>query len=241
MPISPGTHLVYTVQPGDTLYAIANRLGTSVPALVQANALYPPVTGPDRIFPDQVLLARLPGMSQQSAVQHQAAPGDTLYRIAERYSAGVDMLAALNRMERPNILPVARLVWVPAFVYEVEQDDSLFRISRRFAPRHPAAVVNQHRRVPASPGLEDRLGLAAVRRRPRVRGGRAPSDSRRVRPRRHRGQSGDRLRRRPRLRPVRDDDLFDRSPATPTGTLLVYTRSARNGSIQDLVEVPVSF
>jgi hypothetical protein len=34
---------------------------------------------------------------------------------------------------------------------------------------------------------------------------------------------------------------FDRQPAAQTGTILVYTRSARDGSIQDLVEVNVMF
>ncbi|MGC5327447.1 Gmad2 immunoglobulin-like domain-containing protein [Brevibacillus sp. SYSU BS000544] len=34
---------------------------------------------------------------------------------------------------------------------------------------------------------------------------------------------------------------FDQTPTTKNGILMVYTRSARDGSIQDLVEVPVAF
>lgn len=68
MPISRGTHLLYTVRPGDSLYTIAEQLGTNVPSLVQINSLYPPFAEPDRIFPGQVLLARLPGMAEESSV-----------------------------------------------------------------------------------------------------------------------------------------------------------------------------
>lgn len=99
MPISPGTHLLYTVRPGDTLYTIAEQLGTNVPSLVQMNALYPPIMDPDRIYPGLVLLARLPGMAEQSSVIYQVQPGDTLYRIAERFSVSVDMLAGLNQIQ----------------------------------------------------------------------------------------------------------------------------------------------
>jgi len=132
MPISPGTYAVYTVRPGDSPYSIANQFGSSLADLERANALYPPVTDPGLIFPGQKLVVRVPGTSQESTVLHQVTEGDTLFRLAERYSAGVDMLAALNRLEQPDILRVAQLLYIPAFVYEVEAGDSLYRIARRF-------------------------------------------------------------------------------------------------------------
>lgn len=45
------TAQTYTVQPGDTLYAIARRFGTTVNALVAANR----IANPDLIYPGQVL------------------------------------------------------------------------------------------------------------------------------------------------------------------------------------------
>jgi hypothetical protein len=54
---------------------IAEQLITNIQMLVQINALYPPVTDPDRIVPGQVLLARLPGMAEQSSVLYQVQPG----------------------------------------------------------------------------------------------------------------------------------------------------------------------
>ena len=267
MSISPGTHVVYTVIPGDTLYKIANQFGTSVPSLTQANAIYPPITDPGLIYPGQKLLVRVPGMSQQSAVLYQVASGDTLYRIAQDYSVGVDMLAALNRMEQPNILRVAQLIYIPAFVYDVEPGDSLYRISRRFGvSMSELARANRNRPglspdviypgyslvipFPSStnivvlqpmPGMKiapgqtlsgfarafeanvlyqivDASGAIVSRERAVTAAEGAPAFGR------------------------FDAALqFDRTPAVQGGALLVYTRSAKDGSIQDLVEVSVSF
>lgn len=266
MPIAPGTHLVYTVRPGDTLYTIAQQHGSSVPAIQQSNMLYPPFTDPGLIFPGQKLVIPLPGMSQQSAVIYQVAEGDTLYRIGERFSAGVDMLAALNQIEQPDILQVARLLTVPAFIYAVEQGDSLYRISRRLGvPLSEIVRANQGRfgvgdviypgyllivPLPSStnilvtsplpgthvgPGrtlsgrarafeaallyqIRDAAGRVVTREKPFMTDAGAPSF----------GAFSVPL-------------VFDVAPSVQTGTILVYTRSPRDGSIQDLVEVSVMF
>ncbi len=42
----------YTVVPGDTLFSIAQRFGTTVPALLQLN---PQITNPSLIFPGQII------------------------------------------------------------------------------------------------------------------------------------------------------------------------------------------
>lgn len=267
MPIAPGTHVVYTVRPGDTLYAIANQFGAALPDLVQANALYPPITEPDLIYPGQKLIVRVPGMSRQSAVLHQATEGDTMYGLAERYSTGLDLLVALNRMQQPDILRVAQLVYISAFVYEVEQGDSLFRIAQRFGiPMSELARANGNR-----PGFSPDVlypGFRLVVPLPSstnivvftpLPGSRIASGARLMGAARafeatvlYRicDASG---------RTVTRERVFTTSagapefgefnlplelemaPATSTGTLLVYTRSARDGSIQDLVAVNVAF
>ncbi|TMV43339.1 LysM peptidoglycan-binding domain-containing protein [Paenibacillus mesophilus] len=267
MPISTGTHLLYTVRPGDSLYSIANQLGTNIQMLVQINALYPPVADPDRIFPGQVLLVRLPGMAEQSSVLYQVQPGDTLYRIAERFSLSVDMLAELNQIQEPNVLRVAQLLYIAAFVYEVEQGDSLYRISNRFGtPMSELIRANRNRPglspdviypgfrlvipLPSStnivvfqplPGtriapcqhltgsarafeavinyqISDAMGGAVTQERAVTASQGAPAF----------GQYDVQLQ-------------FDQTPITQNGILMVYTRSARDGSIQDLVGVPVTF
>ena len=132
MSVAPGTHVVYTVRPGDTLYTIANQIGTNVPALVKANALYPPIANPNLIYPGWKLLARVPGMSQESAVLYQVAPGDTLSQIAQMYSVDVNRLAELNQIPNPDDLKVAQWLYIPAIVYEVEPGDTLYRIAGQY-------------------------------------------------------------------------------------------------------------
>lgn len=267
MPISPGTHAVYTVLPGDSPYSIANRFGSSLADLERSNALYPPVTDPGLIDPGQKLLVRVPGTSQESAVFHQVTEGDTLFRLAERYSAGVDMLAALNRMEQPDILRVAQLLYIPAFVYEVGPGDSLWRISRRFGASlseltranasrpgfSPDVLYPGYKLVvplPSStnivvfrplPGSRAALGTplsgsarafeANVLYRIRDDAGRIVARERAVT-----ATEGA-----PAFGAFSVPLAFDTQPGTPSGAIQVYTRSARDGSIQDLVEVPVLF
>ena len=52
VPLSPPEAIIYYVKPGDTLYGIARRYGTSVANLAKFNYLNPPYT----IFPGQALV-----------------------------------------------------------------------------------------------------------------------------------------------------------------------------------------
>lgn len=267
MPISPGTHVVYTVRPGDTLYAIASRFGASLPDVARSNALYPPITEPDLLYPGQKLLVRLPGMAQQSAVLHQATEGDTLFRLAERYSAGLDLLVGLNGFQQPDILRVAQLVFIPAFVYEVEQGDSLFRIARRFGTSLSALTRANGSRPGFSPDLlypgfrlvvplPSSTNIVVFQPLPGTRisagerligAARAFEATVYVQIRDADGQTVSRERvftasaGGPQFGEFNVPLELDVKPATATGTVLVYTRSARDGSVQDLVEVKVRF
>jgi len=267
MPISPGTYAVYTVRPGDSPYSTANQFGSSLADLERANALYPPVTDPGLIFPGQKLVVRVPGTSQESTVLHQVTEGDTLFRLAERYSAGVDMLAALNRLEQPDILRVAQLLYIPAFVYEVEAGDSLYRIARRFG-----SSISELARANASrpgfspdvlyPGyrlvipLPSSTNIVVFRPLPgsRIAAGtplagsarafeanvlyRVRDDAGRIVARERAVTAAEGA---PAFGAFSAPIAFDAAPGTPAGAIQVYTRSARDGSIQDLVEVPVLF
>ncbi len=258
---------MYTVRYGDTLYQIANQFGTSVSAIVEANALYPPITDPNLIMPGQKLLVRLPGMSQASAVMHQVTEGDTLYELAARYSTGVEMLAAFNQMEQPDILRVAQLLYVPAFVYEVEQGDSLYRISRRFGmSMHTLLNANQGRpglspdviypgwqMVVPLPSSANIVVFQPLPGSPIADGQRLTGYARAFEANvlYQIQDANDQV--------VTSEQFFtasagapafgrfetaltlQRSPTASTGVLMVYTRSARDNSVQDLVEVPVRF
>ncbi|MHB1582359.1 MAG: lytic transglycosylase [Acidimicrobiales bacterium] len=85
-----------TVSPGDTLWSIAARYGTSVSALAAANG----ITDPNWIVAGQTL--QVPGGSSTIVVTVSA--GDDLSSIAARYGTTVSALAAANGITDPNLI-----------------------------------------------------------------------------------------------------------------------------------------
>ncbi len=86
----------YTVRPGDTLWTIAQRYGTTVATLASLNQ----IQHPDLIFPGQTL--RIP--IQSAAAQYTVQPGDTLWAIARQYHTSVETLVQLNRISNPDLI-----------------------------------------------------------------------------------------------------------------------------------------
>ncbi len=77
--------VIYTVRPGDTIYALAQRYGLKPEELIFANQL----RNPDILSVGQALV--LP----TDAVRYTVRPGDSVYAIARRYALSVaDILAA---------------------------------------------------------------------------------------------------------------------------------------------------
>jgi len=95
----------HTVAPGDTLFSIARRYGTTVEELMRLNGLESFL-----IQVGQVL--RLPEKAQGERV-HQVAPGDTLFSIARRYGTTVEELMRLNGLTSPD-LQVGQVLKLPA-------------------------------------------------------------------------------------------------------------------------------
>jgi len=111
----------YRVRSGDTLSAIAVRLGVSTGALVRANRL----TDPNRIVVGRRLV--LPGSAPAAAAATPAAvtaspsssgsyrvrPGDTLSGIAARLGVSEGSLAGANGLADPNRIVLGALLRVP--------------------------------------------------------------------------------------------------------------------------------
>ncbi len=140
-PPQSGT-LVHIVQPGETLFAIAQHYGTSVAEIVALNQL----ADPDHIAVGQKLL--IPSSAAQTASSttqiYTVRPGDTLAMIARRYGISADELAALNLLTNPNLIYVGQPLRVPAWaeavpstpangrVYAVQPGDTLAKIAARY-------------------------------------------------------------------------------------------------------------
>lgn len=111
----------YTVQPGDTLYAIAGRFGTTVDAIVGANG----ISNPNIIHVGQVLTIPGEGGSPGSTPPpppppdgggggtYTVSPGDTLSAIARQFGTSWQEIAALNNISNPNVIHVGQVLQIP--------------------------------------------------------------------------------------------------------------------------------
>ena len=102
----------YTVRPGDTLWAISHRFGTTVAELVNLNH----IADPNLIYPGQVL--EVPGNANTrpdtpDSLIYRVMPGDTLSALALRFDTTVSAIAAINHIANPNLIFVGQDLVIP--------------------------------------------------------------------------------------------------------------------------------
>lgn len=102
----------YTVQPGDTLGAIARKFNTSVDALLRLNQL----TNPNLVRAGMVLRI---GESAETVngsgeVRYTVRRGDTLANIAQRFGTSVRAITAANRIANPHQIKLGQELVIPA-------------------------------------------------------------------------------------------------------------------------------
>jgi LysM repeat protein len=159
-----GSSRAYTVQRGDTLFAIATRHGTTVAAIMQANGL-----GSYLIYAGQRLI--IPGAGSSGATQSGASQaasggtytvrrGDTLSAIAARHGTTVAALMQANGLRSSLIYAGQRLI-IPVGssgsassaptqsgstqsgtgrAHTVQRGDTLFGIAVRYGTTVPAIM-----------------------------------------------------------------------------------------------------
>ncbi len=107
---SSGCGSSYVVQSGDTLGIIANRCGTTISALRQAN----PNLG-SWIYAGQTIW--MPGGTQDNGngyATYIVQRGDTLRSIADRFGTSASYLAQLNSIYNYNLIYVGQRLSVPS-------------------------------------------------------------------------------------------------------------------------------
>lgn len=101
----PARTIRYVVQPGDTLYRIAQRHRTSVTAILSVN---PQIEDPAFILPGQVIYIPARGLRQ-----YVIQPGDTLYKIGRAFGVTVDELLQANPGIEPENLQAGQVINIP--------------------------------------------------------------------------------------------------------------------------------
>ncbi|GGF18713.1 hypothetical protein GCM10010954_16900 [Halobacillus andaensis] len=265
MAIVDRSSFIYTVQPGDTLYSIAARLGSQIPLIETANALYPPFTDPGLIYPGQVLVVPVFHHNQVNQIISQ---GNTLYQLAQNYSTSIDLIQGLNpEIQHPDFIYIGQVIRIPVFIYEVEQGDTLNAISQRFGLSLSAVLQANQNRPGLSPDVifpgyqliipyPSSRNMLVLRPFPgsKVRDGQTLSGYARAFEGsilyQMKDSSGQTIIREtavqtsagaPSYGSFSESMNFERTPTASSGELWVYTRSAKDGSIQDLVKVSVRF
>ncbi|NLE43588.1 MAG: LysM peptidoglycan-binding domain-containing protein [Chloroflexi bacterium] len=139
---------IHTVQPGENLYRISLRYGTTINALAAANNL----GNTNRIYVGQRLVipgstsSPAPGTSAPSSGVHVVQRGETLSRIALRYGVSVQTLASVNGIANASRIYVGQRLTIPGRsgtpatpaqpstggqVYVVQRGDTLSAIALR--------------------------------------------------------------------------------------------------------------
>lgn len=158
----PGAH-TYVVKPGDSVERIAERLGISPQALLDANHL----PNPDVILPDQVLAvpAQVPQSAVDAAMQrpqgsplveatpqreapstYTVRPGDFLERISRRVGVSVQRLAELNDLSPPYVIHPQQVLTL-----RPEASGPMVEAPRIESPRIEPAPTRPAHQTPARP------------------------------------------------------------------------------------------
>lgn len=105
----------YTVCPGDTLFSIARRFGSTVSVIAQANG----IVNPAYIRSGQVLFIPkwpTPWYPTPYGFYYTVRWGDTLFSIARRFGANPWEIARANNLLYPNLIYAGQTLFIPSYI-----------------------------------------------------------------------------------------------------------------------------
>lgn len=121
---------IYTVVKGDSLWAIANKYGTSLEELKRANNLTS-----NNLSIGQTLIIPSNSVPGQTEITYTVKKGDSLWAIANKYDTTVDKIKSVNNLSS-NTLQIGQVLIIPSSSsftnYTVVKGDSLWAIANRY-------------------------------------------------------------------------------------------------------------
>ncbi|MFF2445769.1 LysM peptidoglycan-binding domain-containing protein [Neobacillus sp. NPDC058068] len=127
--------IVHTVQSGDTLWKIAQKYGTTIQEIVDANQL--DINKPLNI--GQKLM--IPGKAAETtpAVVHTVQSGDTLWKIAQKYGTTIQTIVDLNKLDPNKPLYIGQKLTISdstpgtdLVIHIVQSGDTLWKIAQKY-------------------------------------------------------------------------------------------------------------
>jgi peptidoglycan/xylan/chitin deacetylase (PgdA/CDA1 family) len=107
---------VHRVQPGETLFELAQKYSVSVDEIVEKNKL----VNPDTIFVKQVLIIpdlkvipELSSIDNTKKNTYVVVPDDTLYKVSLKFGVSMDNLAAENNISQWDYLYIGQMLKIP--------------------------------------------------------------------------------------------------------------------------------
>jgi murein DD-endopeptidase MepM/ murein hydrolase activator NlpD len=139
------TPTIHVVQPGETLFRIAQRYGVTVDDIVAANNLADRNiihVGQELVIPSPAGAAGEVSPLPTQFTGYVVQPGDTLSLIAQRFGTTVEALAQTNGIVNPNLIFVGQLLNVPTLqsvtpspqtvIHLVQPGETLARIALHY-------------------------------------------------------------------------------------------------------------
>lgn len=120
---------IYTVKKGDSLWLIANKYGTTVDELKNANNLKSNTLsiGQTLIIPEK--------KENTNKISYVVKKGDSLWLIANKYDTTVEKIKSTNNL-KSNTLSIGQVLVIPSssefITYTVKKGDSLWLIANKY-------------------------------------------------------------------------------------------------------------
>ncbi len=128
-PTTPNQN-IYTVQKGDSLWAIANKYGTTVDNIKKTNNL-----SSDNLSIGQSLIIPSTSVPSQTEITYTVKKGDSLWLIANKYDTTVEKIKSTNNLTSNN-LSIGQILIIPSTssftTYTVQKGDSLWLIANKY-------------------------------------------------------------------------------------------------------------